>query len=105
MDNASVHTSEEFEECLPRWKKKGLTIKYLSTYSPELNLIEILWRNIKYTWLPFSAYQCLNALCRLSGIYVTNDRGSCIWGSSKHHCATNSLCDCERYVPKCCNAS
>jgi transposase len=62
MDNASVHTSEEFEECFPRWKKKGLTIKYLSTYSPELNLIEILWRNIKYTWLPFSAYQCLNTL-------------------------------------------
>src|SRR6266403_3252234 len=62
MDNASVHTSEEFEECLPQWKKQGLIIKYLPPYSPELNLIEILWRNIKYTWLPFSAYQCLNAL-------------------------------------------
>jgi transposase len=62
MDNASVHTSEEFEERLPQWKKKGLIIKYLSAYSPELNLIEILWRNIKYVWLPFSAYQCLNAL-------------------------------------------
>jgi DDE superfamily endonuclease len=62
MDNASVHTSEEFEECLPQWKKKGLIIKYLTPYSPELNLIEILWRNIKYAWLPFSAYQCINAL-------------------------------------------
>jgi hypothetical protein len=62
MDNASVHISEEFEECLPQWKKQGLIIKYLTTYSPELNLIEILWRNIKYAWLPFSAYQCLNAL-------------------------------------------
>ena len=62
MDNASIHTSEEFEECLPQWKKKGLIIKYLTPYSPELNLIEILWRNIKYAWLPFSAYQCLNAL-------------------------------------------
>ena len=62
MDNASVHTSEEFEEYLPQWKKQGLIIKYLTTYSPELNLIEILWRNIQYAWLPFSAYQCLNAL-------------------------------------------
>jgi transposase len=62
MDNASVHTSEEFAACLPQWKKKGLIIKYLTPYSPELNLIEILWRNIKYTWLPFSAYQCLNIL-------------------------------------------
>ena len=26
-------------------------------YSPELNLIEILWRKIKYEWLPLDAYQ------------------------------------------------
>ena len=62
IDNASIHTSDEFEERLPYWKKHGLSIKYLPTYSPELNLIEILWRRIKYTWLPFSAYACLNAL-------------------------------------------
>jgi hypothetical protein len=62
IDNASIHTSEEFEDRLPYWKKKGLIIKYLSPYSPELNLIEILWRRIKYTGLPFSAYECLNAL-------------------------------------------
>jgi len=62
IDNASIHTSDEFEERLSDWKKHGLIIKYLSPYSPELNLIEILWRRIKYTWLPFSAYACLNAL-------------------------------------------
>ena len=62
IDNASIHTSEDFADRIPYWKKKGLTIKYLPPYSPELNLIEILWRRIKYTWLPFSAYECLNAL-------------------------------------------
>ena len=62
VDNASIHRSEEFEDRIPYWKKRGLIIKYLSSYSPELNLIEILWRRIKYTWLPFSAYECLNAL-------------------------------------------
>ena len=62
IDNASIHTSEAFEDRLPSWKKQGLIIKYLPPYSPELNLIEILWRRIKYTWLPFSAYACLNAL-------------------------------------------
>jgi len=62
MDNASIHRSEEFEDRIPYWKKQGLIIKYLPPYSPELNLIEILWRRIKYTWLPFSAYACLNAL-------------------------------------------
>ena len=25
--------------------------------SPELNLIEILWRRIKYHWLPLDAYE------------------------------------------------
>jgi transposase len=62
LDNASIHTSEEFEERLPCWQKQGLLLKYLPPYAPELNLIEILWRHIKYRWLPFSAYQCLNAL-------------------------------------------
>ncbi len=63
----SVHTEvviacfDELSKTLKK-KKQGLIIKYFTTYSPELNLIEILWRNIKYAWLPFSAYQCLNAL-------------------------------------------
>jgi hypothetical protein len=62
IDNASIHTSDDFAERLPSGKKHGLIIKYLRPYSPELNLIEILWRRIKYTWLPFSAYACLHAL-------------------------------------------
>ena len=62
MDNASSHRNDEFDECRPRWKKQGLIVKYLPAYSPELNLIEILWRRIKYSWLPFSAYESLSAL-------------------------------------------
>ncbi len=64
IDNASIHTSEDFEDRIPYWKKQGLIIKYLPTYSPELNLIEILLRRIKYDWLPFSAYSCLNAMIK-----------------------------------------
>jgi len=62
MDNSSIHRSEEFEEYLAQWKKKGLRIKYLIPYAPELNLIEILWRHINTSGLPFSAYQCMEAL-------------------------------------------
>jgi len=62
MDHASIHRSEAFEDRIPSWKKRGLIIKYLPPYSPELHLLEILWCRIKYTWLPFSAYACLNAL-------------------------------------------
>ena len=56
MDNASIHTSEAFQEQLPRWEKQGLEIFYLPAYSPELNLIEILWRFMKYEWIEFWAY-------------------------------------------------
>ena len=47
MDNASIHTSEAFQEEIPKWEKKGLSIFYLPEYSPELHLIEILWRFMK----------------------------------------------------------
>ena len=75
MDNSSIHRSEEFEEHIPRWKQKGLIIKYLIPYAPELNLIEILWRHIKYFWSPFSAYQCMEVL-RAALEHILKDFGS-----------------------------
>lgn len=56
VDNAPIHTSEDFEEELERWQKDDLQMKFLPPYCPELNLIEILWRKIKYEWLPLDAY-------------------------------------------------
>ena len=49
---------------IPHWVRKGLIVKYLPAYAPELNLIEILWRFIKYYWLPFSAYTSFQCLCQ-----------------------------------------
>lgn len=57
IDNAPIHTSEEFEDQIERWRKRGLYLKFLPPYCPELNLIEILWRKIKYEWLPLDAYR------------------------------------------------
>ena len=62
IDNAPTHTSNEFNENLEKWKERDLTIYRLPTYSPELNIIEIVWRKIKYEWLPFSAYESYNSL-------------------------------------------
>jgi transposase len=56
IDNASTHTSNEFNENLEKWKERKLSIYRIPPYSPELNIIEIVWRKIKYEWLPFSAY-------------------------------------------------
>jgi hypothetical protein len=62
LDNAPMHRSHEFIRHIPKWVKKGLIIKYLPSYSPELNLIEILWRFMKCYWLPFSAYMSFHCL-------------------------------------------
>jgi transposase len=62
IDNAPVHTSHEFKANIERWKKLNLTIVPIAPYSPELNIIEILWRKIKYEWMPFSAYESFQNL-------------------------------------------
>ncbi len=52
IDNASIHTSKQFREKLDDWIiDRKLIACFLPTYSPELNLIEILWRKVKYEWL------------------------------------------------------
>jgi hypothetical protein len=80
LDNSPLHRSQEFIRHIPQWVKRGLIIKYLPPYSPELNLIEILWRFMKYHWLPFSAYMsfpCLvqaveDILIRFGTDYIIN---------------------------------
>lgn len=51
VDNARIHTSEEFKAKHKEWRGKGVWIFYLPTYSPHLNRIETLWRKIRYEWL------------------------------------------------------
>jgi transposase len=57
MDNSSIHTSKKFQVYMPVWAEQGLDIFYLPKYSPELNIIEILWRFIKYEWIDLDAYK------------------------------------------------
>lgn len=57
-DQSSIHTSDLIQEKLEEWKERQIEIFSLPTYSPELNLIEILWRFIKYEWIEIEAYRC-----------------------------------------------
>lgn len=57
LDNAPIHTSHAVTAKLDEWERLGLTLYFLPPYSPQLNLIEILWRKIKYEWIPNSAYK------------------------------------------------
>jgi len=56
LDNASFHKSKKFKSNIARWTNKGLALCYLPAYSPQLNIIETLWRFMKYVWIEYSAY-------------------------------------------------
>lgn len=62
LDNSPIHKSNKFMVKIQEWEEQDVFIFFLPPYSPELNLIEILWRRIKYQWLPFDAYICFQNL-------------------------------------------
>lgn len=62
IDNAPIHTSAAFQAMIPEWEQQNLFFWFLPAYCPELNLIEILWKKIKYYWLPIDAYQSFEKL-------------------------------------------
>lgn len=57
VDQASIHTSDAVYDKLDEWKERQIEIFQLPSYSPQLNLIEILWRFMKYEWIEISAYR------------------------------------------------
>jgi len=57
VDNAPIHRSDAFRAKVEKWKEDDLYIFYLPKYSPHLNPIEILWRMIKYQWLPYESIE------------------------------------------------
>jgi transposase len=77
LDNASIHRSKAVAARMEEWDRRGMTLYFLSTWSPELNLIEILWRKIKYEWIPSSAYESISnlraALRKIIDSFGTNE--------------------------------
>ncbi|MGM0654706.1 MAG: transposase [Thermodesulfobacteriota bacterium] len=57
LDNAPIHHSGIFKDQIKKWEERGLFLYFIPKYSPELNLIEILWKHIKYFGLSTSAYK------------------------------------------------
>lgn len=47
LDNYTVHKSQEVQKHLERWRSQGLEFFFISAYSPELNLIEPEWHQLK----------------------------------------------------------
>ncbi|CDH07090.1 transposase (fragment) [Xenorhabdus bovienii str. oregonense] len=52
-DNARIHHGIA-EKIRNRWlREHNMILLYLPAYSPELNLIEIVWKQAKYHWRRF----------------------------------------------------
>lgn len=62
LDNASIHRSKKMSEKQAEWEEKGFYIFFLPPYSPHLNMIEILWRKMKYEWLKPEDYLSFEGL-------------------------------------------
>lgn len=62
LDNARVHTAKKIKERFNAWQNRGLYIFYLPPYSPHLNIIERLWKELKGRWLKPSDYENADSL-------------------------------------------
>ena len=62
LDNAHFHKAKNLRAKEARWQAKGLYLRYLPPYSPQLNPIEALWRVLKGFLLPRRLYASLKNL-------------------------------------------
>jgi transposase len=63
LDNAAIHRARVIKERLGVWQQRGLFLFYLPRYSPHLNIVETLWRKLKYEWLAARDYETRETLC------------------------------------------
>lgn len=62
LDNAKVHQNKKLKAVQKAWAKRGLFIFFLPPYSPHLNIIERLWKEVKTRWLRAEDYSSTDQL-------------------------------------------
>lgn len=69
LDNASIHCNIP-EEKIRSWMcDYQLILLHLPPYSPELNPIEILWKQAKYYWRKFTSWSKQDLLNEVNAIF------------------------------------
>ena len=62
LDNAGLHTSKVVRAARPELARLGIYLYYLPPYSPELNRVEAVFRQVKYQRMPTRSYAELGDL-------------------------------------------
>lgn len=62
LDNAGPHRARKTMAMRKIWQQRGLYLFFLPPYSPQLNLIERLWKEIKGRWLKPTDYQSADSM-------------------------------------------
>lgn len=75
LDNASIHKANLVKDKQKGWAEKNLFLQFIPAYSPELNKIEIFWKQMKHSWLEVPDYQSRDALYKAI-FRVFNNYGS-----------------------------
>ncbi len=56
LDNAGIHTSKAVRAARPGLARQGIYLYYLPAYSPELNRIEAVFKQVKHHEMPVRSY-------------------------------------------------
>jgi transposase len=56
LDNAGIHTSKAVKAARPALARAGIYLYYLPAYSPELNRIEPVFKQVKHHDIPVRSY-------------------------------------------------
>ena len=120
LNNASIHHDID-HETLDRWLiEHRMMLFYLPPHSPELNMIEILWKQAKYHWRRFvtwtrdtidseidallgaygSTYQ-IRFLCNTYHVLATHELLARDWVSPAKACGTNTCNRCTSALRAC----
>jgi transposase len=51
LDNASIYRAKKVRELFGVWQQRGFYIFFLPPYSPQLNIAERLWKEVKEGWI------------------------------------------------------
>jgi transposase len=62
LDNAGLHTSRAVKAERPGLARRGVYLYYLPPYSPELNRVEAVFRQVKYHRMPRRSHDTLAGL-------------------------------------------